>query len=90
MKECGIADTSIRSCLSPPEAFFEMNRKLWHKKLVRRSIEKEDRIPSGKVPATDDDDKECKESRCQHVYCEIDQKRPRHAQKSAIIYILPI
>jgi integrase/recombinase XerD len=32
-----------------------MNRKLWHKKLVRRGIQKEDRIQGGKKPATNED-----------------------------------
>lgn len=51
----GVKHSSIGSYLSPVEAFFEMNRKLWHKKLIRRSNEKEDKIPSGNTPATDDD-----------------------------------
>ena len=46
---------SVKSTITAPELFFEMNRKLWHKKLVRRSIEKTDRVQAGQEPATDED-----------------------------------
>lgn len=46
---------SINTHLSAVELFLEMNRKIWHKKLVRRSIKKDDTEPQGKTPATNDD-----------------------------------
>ena len=45
----------INTHLSAVELFLEMNRKIWHKKLVRRSIKKDDVEPQGKSPATNDD-----------------------------------
>ena len=45
----------VRNYLESPELFFEMNRKIWHKKIVKKSIKKEDRIIAGKTPATDED-----------------------------------
>ena len=45
----------INTHLSAVELFLEMNRKIWHKKLVRRSIKKDDTEPQGKTPATNDD-----------------------------------
>ncbi len=45
----------VRSYLESPELFFEMNRKMWHKRVVKKSITKEDRIIAGKTPATDED-----------------------------------
>jgi len=51
----GILSSSISTILTPAELFFEMNRKMWHKKLVRRGIQKVDRIPGGKDPVTNDD-----------------------------------
>ncbi len=43
---------TIRAMLSGPELFFEMNRKIWHKKLVRKRIRKDDTIPGGTKPFT--------------------------------------
>lgn len=40
----GLVYEAIKPTLAAPELFLEMNRKLWHKKLVRRGIQKEDRI----------------------------------------------
>lgn len=51
----GLVTEAVKSTLAAAELFFEMNRKLWHKKLVRRSIEKQDRIQGGREPATNDD-----------------------------------
>ena len=51
----GILSDSIPSILTPIELFFEMNRKIWHKKIVRRSIQKVDRVLGGDSPATNDD-----------------------------------
>ena len=50
-----IVSDSINAMLTPAELFFEMNRKIWHKKLVRRSVQKVDRVLGGKDPATNED-----------------------------------
>ena len=47
-----IKPSGIRSMIAAPELFFEMNRKIWHKKLVRKSINKDDRETSGGTPIT--------------------------------------
>lgn len=47
--------SSVKTMLAAPKLFFEMNRKIWHKKLVRRGIKKDGQIKSGKLPATDED-----------------------------------
>lgn len=47
--------SAVVNYLQSPELFFEMNRRLWHKKVVKKSITKDDRITAGKTPATDDD-----------------------------------
>lgn len=47
--------SAVKTMLAAPELFFEMNRKIWHKKLVRRGIKKDGQIKSGKIPATDED-----------------------------------
>lgn len=46
---------AVKTMLSSPEMFFEMNRKIWHKKLVRRGVKKDGLIKAGKLPVTDDD-----------------------------------
>jgi len=76
LEEQGLVYETIKSTLAAPELFFEMNRKLWHKKLVRRSIQREDRIQGGKEPATNDD--------LQNMlkYCE------RSIRKQSIIHFL--
>lgn len=51
----GLVYEAIKPTLAAPELFFEMNRKLWHKKLVRRSMQKEDRIQGGREPVTHED-----------------------------------
>ena len=46
----------VSTILAAVELFFTMNRKIWHKKLVRRRIKKdENNMKGGKVPATDED-----------------------------------
>ncbi len=50
-----IKPSGIMSMIAAPELFFEMNRKIWHKKLVRKSINKDDAEPSGKSPITTDE-----------------------------------
>ncbi len=42
--------TSVNTILSSPELFFEMNRKIWHRKLVRKSIKKDGKQAGGKLP----------------------------------------
>jgi|APSaa5957512535_1039671.scaffolds.fasta_scaffold10316_2 integrase len=46
---------SINAFLAPVELFFEMNRKIWHKKLVRKSIQKNDSEQFGNTPVTIDE-----------------------------------
>jgi len=46
----------VSTILASVELFFTMNRKIWHKKLVRRRIKKdENNMKGGKLPATDED-----------------------------------
>ena len=47
-----IKPRGIMSMIAAPELFFEMNRKIWHKKLVRKSINKDDAETSGNSPIT--------------------------------------
>ena len=47
-----IKPSGIMSMIAAPELFFEMNRKIWHKKLVRKSINKDDAESSGNSPIT--------------------------------------
>ena len=72
----GLVAEAVKPTLAAPELFFEMNRKLWHKKLVRRGIQKEDRIQGGKAPATKEDIQQMLK------YCE------RSLRKQAIIHFL--
>jgi len=72
----GLVCEAIKPTLAAPELFFEMNRKLWHKKLVRRGIQKEDRIQGGKAPATKEDIQQMLK------YCE------RSLRKQAIIHFI--
>ena len=51
----GLVSTSVGVTLTAMELFFEMNRRIWHKKLVKRSIQKQDRISGGREPATTED-----------------------------------
>jgi len=52
-KEKGNKGSTIASKICAAETFFEMNRKIWHSKLVRRSIPSDETEPSGKLPVTD-------------------------------------
>lgn len=72
----GLVCEAIKPTLAAPELFLEMNRKLWHKKLVRRGIQKEDRIQGGKAPATKEDIQQMLK------YCE------RSLRKQAIIHFI--
>jgi len=47
--------SAINTMLAGPELFFEMNRKIWHKKLVRKGIKNDEGVKSGREPATDED-----------------------------------
>ena len=42
----------VTTILAGPELFFEMNRKIWHKKLVRKSIKNDELEPGGRLPIT--------------------------------------
>ena len=48
---------SITVFLGSAELFFEMNRKIWHKKLVRKSVKKDNAEPGGKTPITTEEAK---------------------------------
>ncbi len=76
LEDQGLVYEGIKPTLAAPELFLEMNRKLWHKKLVRRGIQKEDRIQGGKAPATKEDLQQMLK------YCE------RSLRKQAIIHFL--
>ena len=47
--------SAITTMLAGPELFFEMNRKIWHKKLVRKGIKNDEGVKGGREPATDED-----------------------------------
>jgi len=47
--------TAINTMLAAPELFFVMNRKIWHKRLVRKGIKNDEGVKGGKTPATDED-----------------------------------
>ena len=47
--------SAINTMLAGPELFFEMNRKIWHKKLVRKGIKIDEGVKGGREPATDED-----------------------------------
>jgi len=51
----GLVSSSVAVTLTAVELFFEMNRRIWHKKLVKRGIQKQDRISGGGEPATTED-----------------------------------
>ena len=46
---------NVRTDLASPELFFEMNRKMWHRKLVRKGIKKLNRKKGGELPIADDE-----------------------------------
>lgn len=50
-----IKTSGISTMLASPELFFDMNRKFWHRKLVRRTIKKEEQELAGNKPVTDDE-----------------------------------
>ena len=72
----GLVRESVKSTLAAPELFFEMNRKLWLKKIVRRSMQNPDRVQGGRAPATTEDIQNMLK------YCE------RSIRKQSIIHFL--
>jgi len=46
-------DIAVGTDLASPELFFEMNRKIWHNKLVRKGIRKLQRKKGGELPIED-------------------------------------
>jgi site-specific recombinase XerD len=50
-----IKTSGISTMIASPELFFDMNRKIWHRKLVRRTIKKEEQELAGRIPVTDDE-----------------------------------
>jgi len=46
-------DVAVGTDLASPELFFEMNRKIWHNKLVRKGIRKLQRKKGGELPIED-------------------------------------
>lgn len=55
MTDAGLKGVTIRAQLSGPELFFEMNRKLWHKRIVRKRIPSDEEVPGGDDPYTTED-----------------------------------
>jgi len=54
-REKGDRYSTVNTAIVVPIAFFDMNRRNFHKKEVTRSNTKEDVLPSGQVPSTDAD-----------------------------------
>ena len=50
-----VKGVSTRSYLSGPELFFDMNDMLWNRRIVKKSIHRDDTVPGGAKAATDDD-----------------------------------
>ena len=57
-KEQGVKPKTISTKISSVEMFFDMNRKLFHRKIVRKTIGKDDSPIGGGVSFTDDDVKD--------------------------------
>ncbi len=55
LSDKGLKSNSIRGKLSAVELFLEMNRVLYHKKIVRKLIPSSDYIPGGEKPFTTED-----------------------------------
>ena len=55
MTDSGLKGITIRAQLSGPELFLSMNRKMWHKEVVRKRIRSDDDIPGGDEPYTDEE-----------------------------------
>jgi len=68
--------SGVSTMLAGVELFFEMNRIIWHKKIVRKSIKLDkNNIQGGKIPATDED-----------VKAILDVSK--HVRSTALIYFL--
>ncbi len=68
--------SGVSTMLAGLELFFEMNRIIWHKKIVRKAIKQdENNIHGGKIPATDED-----------VKAILDVSK--HVRSTALIYFL--
>ena len=68
--------SGVSTMLAGVELFFEMNRIIWHKKIVRKSIKQDkNNIQGGKIPATDED-----------VKAILDVSK--HVRSTALIYFL--
>jgi len=68
--------SGVSTMLAGVELFFEMNRIIWHKKIVRKSIKQDkNNIKGGKIPATDED-----------VKAILDVSK--HVRSTALIYFL--
>ena len=50
-----VKGVSVRSYLSGPELFFDMNDILWNRRIVKKSIHRDDTVPGGAKAATDTD-----------------------------------
>ncbi len=50
-----VKGVSVRSYLSGPELFFDMNDVIWNRRIVKKSIHRDDTVPGGAKAATDDD-----------------------------------
>lgn len=50
-----VKGVSVRSYLSGPELFFDMNDVLWNRRIVKKSIHRDDTVPGGAKAATDND-----------------------------------
>ena len=46
---------STRSYISGPELFFDMNDVIWNRRIVKKSIHRDDTVPGGSKAATDND-----------------------------------
>lgn len=57
-----VKGVSSRSYLSAPELFFDMNDVLWNRRIVKKSIKRDDCVPGGAKAATNDDALELIES----------------------------
>lgn len=50
-----VKGVSTRSYLNGPELFFDMNDAIWNRRIVKKSIHRDDTVPGGAKAATDDD-----------------------------------
>ena len=55
LKRKNLRVTTIHGKLNGVELFLDMNKKIWYKKIIRKLVGKEDEIPGGGLPYTDDE-----------------------------------